>query len=1076
MKKIDAILEDSNYKYDKKTKQFDNENLDIYTTYKYLNSKEDKIISKYIIIDCLKNNFINIIDRFEEFQKKFISNHFYSHRDDIRWNIYTFFIVNKDEIPKEAYDIEKDEDYSRKFIFNTVELQDYLKNGFLGDIKLFNQIKIKTNFVLEWDNFLSENSLNGCMYNKMKKDSINNYIESKKPIRPVGRPSKVKTSSSVKKDDIIKEINEINFSNYREHCFEKEFSYEPGLINLISGSNGSGKSSICEAISLGFCGENGSIEKVRNESVLLNCKNVQGNRTILSSQKTPRRKRELDLTWYGTTTTGYKSRLYENFTVFNYIQANTIYKNTGKDFNELLKNLLYGEETTKIWKNIQNYKSEFENKINELRKNKKNIEEKLKEKKLEINKVEEISSNSKIIYDDEYDIFDSLQKNRSFNEILDKINPVYYDLERLIESGYEFQEIKTYKEIKSKLGEFNKKVTYLQDKKTKINNLEEKEKRIKEKISNINIEIKDLDSLRLDIEELKVKYSHKINEELFSAKNNFEINNEFNSIRLWEGLKNEYYKNEFKSQELRIIIEKHKKFIQYDYEINFDQSKYNYAKKIYTNLLKEQKNIKERILEKQKHKDLSNKIKTDIYRYGKEYQKINESNSRCPLCGFDYKQQKLMEEAIENTASLDKSIDNELDNLIQEEQKNKIKINNSKKELEKLEKEKVINKEFLESIEEFKKFNINIDTNIPYDLYKEANNLLDSIEKFLFEKKHIVDLINNITKKDIFVEFNNQNDIKNFILFIENKIKKINNEITVKLDYKKDLEQELIVISKDLENKEKILNDYKNITHKTKSMKENIRVFNNIKSNFIGINDTTNIKDFFNSLDTLKKVLEQKIKREVEDKYKESILSEYENITKELETEKNKMKRCKEAINIFDQLTSLEDNMNMFIRKNEKFIEKIFKMIHRPDEFIDLEINEGNIIFKRKSTKEITKIENISTGQAISLIFAVTICLHFSAKNTPKILILDEPVANLDDMHIMNFVDTLREIALKGVQIFITTANEQVATYLRRKFSCFTKDFKHLDIQRTDENPSKFIEKTYLPYKESPEIIEIKAV
>jgi len=111
MKKIDAILEDSNYKYDKKTKQFDNENLDIYTTYKYLNSKEDKIISKYIIIDCLKNNFINIIDRFEEFQKKFISNHFYSHRDDIRWNIYTFFIVNKDEIPKEAYDIEKDEDY-----------------------------------------------------------------------------------------------------------------------------------------------------------------------------------------------------------------------------------------------------------------------------------------------------------------------------------------------------------------------------------------------------------------------------------------------------------------------------------------------------------------------------------------------------------------------------------------------------------------------------------------------------------------------------------------------------------------------------------------------------------------------------------------------------------------------------------------------------------------------------------------------------------------------------------------------------------------------------------------------------
>lgn len=79
-------------------------------------------------------------------------------------------------------------------------------------------------------------------------------------------------------------------------------------------------------------------------------------------------------------------------------------------------------------------------------------------------------------------------------------------------------------------------------------------------------------------------------------------------------------------------------------------------------------------------------------------------------------------------------------------------------------------------------------------------------------------------------------------------------------------------------------------------------------------------------------------------------------------------------------------------------------------------------------------------------------------------------------MHIMNLVDILKEIALSGVQLFITTANDQVATYFRRKFSCFNEEFKHLEIVREDEKPSIFFEKTYSPNKEEPVVINEIAI
>lgn len=90
----------------------------------------------------------------------------------------------------------------------------------------------------------------------------------------------------------------------------------------------------------------------------------------------------------------------------------------------------------------------------------------------------------------------------------------------------------------------------------------------------------------------------------------------------------------------------------------------------------------------------------------------------------------------------------------------------------------------------------------------------------------------------------------------------------------------------------------------------------------------------------------------------------------------------------------------------------------------------------------------MSTGQRVSFALAVMFSSFISANKAPRFLLLDEPVANMDDLHLLNLIDILRELALKGTQIIFTTANAEVAGIFRRKFSFFGHEFNYFDITR----------------------------
>ena len=64
----------------------------------------------------------------------------------------------------------------------------------------------------------------------------------------------------------------------------------------------------------------------------------------------------------------------------------------------------------------------------------------------------------------------------------------------------------------------------------------------------------------------------------------------------------------------------------------------------------------------------------------------------------------------------------------------------------------------------------------------------------------------------------------------------------------------------------------------------------------------------------------------------------------------------------------------------------------------------------------------------------------------PNIIILDESVANLDDLHLLNMLDILRQLTIKGTQIFFTTANESVAKLFKRKIGFMQDELKSIKV------------------------------
>ena len=91
-------------------------------------------------------------------------------------------------------------------------------------------------------------------------------------------------------------------------------------------------------------------------------------------------------------------------------------------------------------------------------------------------------------------------------------------------------------------------------------------------------------------------------------------------------------------------------------------------------------------------------------------------------------------------------------------------------------------------------------------------------------------------------------------------------------------------------------------------------------------------------------------------------------------------------------------------------------------------------------------ISEMSTGQRSCMSLAIMLSMFCSEYRISDFIILDEPTIHLDMQHTLNIFDIIRELAIKGVQIFFASNNNQLEHLFRQKFKFLGNRFQEIHI------------------------------
>lgn len=159
--------------------------------------------------------------------------------------------------------------------------------------------------------------------------------------------------------------------------------------------------------------------------------------------------------------------------------------------------------------------------------------------------------------------------------------------------------------------------------------------------------------------------------------------------------------------------------------------------------------------------------------------------------------------------------------------------------------------------------------------------------------------------------------------------------------------------------------------------------------------------------------------------------------------------KYKHAVDTLKSLTGNEASTHVteFFQENFQEVFDIFKSIHVPREFKTLRYSNRLELITDDDARLTTQI---STGQRSALALSIFLSLNSKLKDGPNIIMFDDPVAFIDDLNALSFLDYLRLHILKaGKQIFFATANMRLAGLFEKKFGFLKENFRFIELTRS---------------------------
>lgn len=972
-------------------------------------------------------------------QRSFASE-FYKTEGSLQWNYYLYFVVDKptyDKIFESPLirQIESDRTFARKFVREQAELNKELDSPFAETLKVG---KLSQDIASLWTEELKDAGLGkvadpAAEYTKAIRDYLDGTTEVVK--RAVALPDTVANGEF---------IQNIRWSQFRE--YPKPGDFEFGTVNLIRGVNGAGKTSLLEAIELCICG---AIRR-QNSKAPSGARLEVRYRGAQSAERCPSSSlqiyRSRDQSWYG----GYSrtgNNLCSNFGRFNFFDSDAAFQLSSSDeageIQKAINTLLLGERANRIEERMTSFVERF-------RREEREATRLLRLRNESVTTVTQQLEQLKAIKDTRPALTEELKaKAEACGWKKVSARPTLSDLATLRE-GIDgvVEDLEQNREALWWMGRISP-ASVEREMEVVVNALEEIEKLQEEATKNA-----------ASVERFKIQLTR--NEaELNTLRRLGEYHNEAEGMSLRgsaEALEEVGARIAHLEEAVRILRP-------------IDLSRYSAVRLTPSELDQQQtaearaaqrslRSLQAQIQPLQARLGQVDSLIQEIKALGHRYCEVSPHSEDCPLCGARYDDLSARLESLELAAPVEESL-RELTDKAAQEQQRLTKVEQDVETFSKLLRagELVLGQE--------KAVASRVDTIVRAldDLSEklltargsqtELRARVTRLKLAGFEEEELEKLI--VTAHEEFSLALTRVTIKDNLLALLNEKTRQTGELrkTVRdaekaaTQFQSKIEQVRTRCFRDSAVEDRDIE----LERRSEALGEVVEQLKEIRKR-VSLADDEGFATAEKRLTTLSKTVEriQQAFRGIEEKdiLEQQLTSTLNQAQMEVARLTPRQGKAKKAVQLLERLGG-DDYKERYLRQlraeHSEKISKIFCHIHAPHEFKSVSLDQTVTLARLNGAS--SQISEISAGQRAAL--AISIFLSLNSSVTPRApwLLFDDPVVHVDDLNVLSFFDTLRDLVLlDDRQVFFATASGRVADLFAKKFDFLGSNFVQIHIKR----------------------------
>jgi DNA repair exonuclease SbcCD ATPase subunit len=977
----------------------------------------------------------------EAFTQKQIAPDFYTHEGSLQWNYYLYFVVDSkgfEEIRKtpRASEIETNKTFARKFIREQTGLNEELAKPLAATLATTHQARdIASRWVEE---------LKAAGLGRIPDPSAEYTSTVSAYLLDSTVPKAISTSRPTQEVEDGRFIQMLQLDRFRTHPEQKNFEF--GTVNLIRGVNGTGKTSVLEAVELCICGGNRRQNGERPDGAKLQIQYNGQPKAVKCPESSAALYRSRDLAWYG----GYYrqgNQLCHNFARFNFFDSDAAYQlssaATGKDILDSINSLLLGEFATTIEERMKQFLERFNKEQRDLKRLVQIQEQEAAKVTQQIKLLKEVKDTREALLKE----MQAKAENCGWRKL-----PARFRLEDLAVTNENVDE------VTNQLSQHVGRLPWFS--RVTISSMTLEGKRLSEALKDVSQKkelaaknITALDKIKAHIAEgeAELKILQRLNEyhEKPNALTLIGINEAIKALKVKVA--------EMKEAVTLLNTIDLKKFDQCagtldEVSLQFEDE----TARLRRNLTK----LKSRASALQTQLGTLKTVIEEIKGLGRRFCEIHPDGTDCPLCGAHYEHLSAQIASTAFSSPTEASL-RELTTEIAREQQ---KLTERQKNID-----------AFSGLRQAAQIVFAAEELATRQTKAVAESLASLGDKLVQEKGRLDELVAN--QKNLKLAGFEEDDLQDILDSAQQEYSISRSKLSNRQAVQKlvaDKTEALNGLRNDTRNKDKArqeidaeisravkkavgdVSDDDGIVEleRRKLLLEEILDEANTLQKSVTISDTEDFSSLEKKLEIFSKALariQQGLKSvEEKDAFEQRFAASLDETQKQLAKLKPKLKRAEAAVNVLDRLLGSDYKaayLQHVLGEHKSKIATIFTRIHAPFEFKDVHIDTDVLLERGSGTK--SPVSEISTGQRAALALSIFLSLNSSVHTRAPWLLFDDPVVHVDDLNILSFLDMLRDLVLLGnKQVFFATANTRIADLFAKKFDFLGTEFKEFRFQR----------------------------